>query len=1504
MGVDPLSPIAPARLSVLLLPVGKIKRSRFLSFAARLQAENVVRLGDVSPDARPNRNMFTPLAFPTGIILYDLSFSVPPTSHLELFPFEVFREPLVVLAIADGAELQDNALKGPGENQSSPRKDAGGNTPPNPEGLKDLIRELALVKEHNPRALVFQLLVFEYDGVDKLLSGPDDVMWIPSPQASRPTTMKTVLCDITSLLLGELDHFAKLMQTIPSIDSPRASSWGPRRGPELRPRPFDKLMHRMTMPAQLPSGPNGDSESAGSSGRSSPAPAPVGHESPTTFDEITRSIQLANRSNSAGKPPSSKESSRDRLSVQGMSAADRTKNRIKGRLGVVIGTLYLQAGRWPDALKELVEAASMARAGSDYVWHGKALESILLCLLMFGWAGMDFQIPQVCYPVADKSGSKGSTSDIMSPAQTTPGNRVISLQNLVNLLPDLCNNILNLYNRAAIITDEPLPPLVFSETVIRLSRLLTAVRIRDGNLDDIALRHIVMNEPLIPLQQPERARGAPFLRKSEIANFLFRALPPSPSSDLPPTDAVPILVGIASVLSALDLPRKKAFVLRELLSIMIPTLVEARKIGAAEVGIHPAAGLSSLSDAAFDINALDIGHGNMEESIRAVLTMIGETFGVQPSAYHEHKKSRPRSATSDSGSASEYDSVAAIVERAFRHVTLNGYGDLNLKIDVLKASINLCEALPDFEGVLQYTVELLQTIRGDLMLPETSRLPPLLPPDEQIRLLNNIKRTVGAAHKLGAVGLEAEYWDDFLVRGVELLEFPEVKRPFRRSKKDLSIVTAPVNKSKQDPFLYSPFSKLNSKASELLLIAKESATFKVTLQNPYEFDLEIESLRLDGDGILEAEVFGILIPPFSIREVLVPGVAHTEGILNITGCIVKVRHCRRRKFPIFAKHWKPEPEKKLKRTGLEAKKPLTERPLSWSSTTSKDGKVVAKLGPETATCSVKVINPQPTVIVHSTSLSQSAVMILEGETRAFDITLQNTSSCPVDFILFTFQDSTTRQLQSALGNKDLLPAEVYELELQLSTKPSLRWRRHGTNPEDLMIPPGQKATFTVEVFGKPGLQDATVQIDYCHLGTPPDDIPETFYTRQLSLPIMVTVNASVEVTRCDIVPLTGDFAWLNQNRQISGSSSDDDKPSSPPSWENGIAQFTSVLPRLGVGSYGSDHCLMILDLRNAWPNPLSVTLHVTEHPRADADSVDEASDSASSVTGDLQPGQISRFVLVLPRIFLDNPHAAIPVLNTGFRRQFVVSANKLTFEAEAASREAFWFREELLKRVLGVWKEESTGREGRVDLRSIRLNPRMVDAMRLEDVEVTFSLSPLHGNKAAEDADAVTQTRRLKYVVKTNTFLTLRVKIHNRSSRPIHPLLRLQPGLCNQPSTIALDLSRRLAWTGMLQRVLPVLHGGETTEATLGVTVLCRGEYEIGASVEEVRLMKKQPPTSRVGKEDIPEGPPPAQVAAQQQEQHDENNTHIAIADTFGVDVMKTRRVWHAPEYCVISARD
>lgn len=55
MGTDPFSPIAPARVRVLVLPFGKITNRRFKVFARRLEQVSTVRLGDLTPDPRPGR---------------------------------------------------------------------------------------------------------------------------------------------------------------------------------------------------------------------------------------------------------------------------------------------------------------------------------------------------------------------------------------------------------------------------------------------------------------------------------------------------------------------------------------------------------------------------------------------------------------------------------------------------------------------------------------------------------------------------------------------------------------------------------------------------------------------------------------------------------------------------------------------------------------------------------------------------------------------------------------------------------------------------------------------------------------------------------------------------------------------------------------------------------------------------------------------------------------------------------------------------------------------------------------------------------------------------------------------------------------------------------------------------------------------------------------------------------------------------------------------------------
>ena len=70
----------------------------------------VVALGQLANV--PSKAMFSPLAFPEGLVLYDLATTLPPPSHLALAPFEIYREPLVIVGIADGRGLEIDGVKG------------------------------------------------------------------------------------------------------------------------------------------------------------------------------------------------------------------------------------------------------------------------------------------------------------------------------------------------------------------------------------------------------------------------------------------------------------------------------------------------------------------------------------------------------------------------------------------------------------------------------------------------------------------------------------------------------------------------------------------------------------------------------------------------------------------------------------------------------------------------------------------------------------------------------------------------------------------------------------------------------------------------------------------------------------------------------------------------------------------------------------------------------------------------------------------------------------------------------------------------------------------------------------------------------------------------------------------------------------------------------------------------------------------------------------------------
>lgn len=1455
-----------------------------MTFIARLYPENVVRLGDISPDRRPNRSelgtlggrdlllylylaafsylahafidMFSPLAFQAGMIVYDLTTSLPPASHLALAPFELYREPLVILGIGDGSELDHVSNKDDAGNETN-----GYDYQTHLRQLREVDQELESVRDQYPKALVHQALLFDYHDDSTSPKLPDGLVPVPSLAESTITTMKTVMCDLSSLLLAEMTTMAKSFQGMATIESPNkglgrrqnsAYSWesgtsqglsrpvsqygtpeiDSRTGSPLPPK-ADKSQVRMSMPVRFGSQ---HAEHFGIASTSRPATPNSGPGTPVDDASTTKSPPSLSRESSITEK--FQGHSRDRISVQGFgsgSLSERSRNKAKGRIAVAIGGLYLQAGRWQDALKELSEGAQIARTNNDHLWHAKALDGMLVGMLMLAWAGLDFQIPPLCYTSSDKAPYHTPTGTALDQQNAGISNRLVSLQNLMTLLPELLDRILGLYERASNFSGESLPQLPYSESAIRFAKLLSAVHLAGGKLDDGSLQYVVLGTPFSTSPNTHTPRLNIQPTRSVIVSTLFRAFPSSAVAvELSVIDRTIILAGIASVLGVLGYERKKAMVMRELVSVLIPGLVKARMAGAAEMGIHPAAGLAALSHLNGNTNGagtLDLGEGDVEAGMDDLLGLMGRIYGVVSFQLSEKDESNRLSKLVFD------DSDETVVARIMENAAARQFGGKSLKMNVLRACINLAEALPDFQGVLRFSADLLRTAgTGVAPGPRTENAGPLMTRDEQVRLSTNIIRTVDAARKIGLQDLEAEYWDEFLVRGVELepLAPSRTPNPHRSSELGESVTGAEAGKN---PFIYNPFAKRpDAAAVERLLVSGESAVFKVTLQNPYEFDIIIDSIHLEGDGgEFESAVQETVVGPYRTQILSVSGTPKAAGSFKIKGCIVKVRGCRKRRFPIFSEPWSPQSEIKIKAVGLAVPRRREARPISDVSISKRP--TVKPNIPKPATLSLTAIAPQPIVIITSTTLSQAATMVLEGERQTFSITLKNLSTTtPVDLLLFSFQDSTQAPLQTALSNRDASPAELYEYELILARKAALRYiERDGE--DETHIPPNGTKVCDFEILGKPGLMSASVLVDYAYLGKPASDVQGNFHTRQVNLPITVTVNAGIELSRIDVLPLGGDVPghlW----------------PMDPA----GDDTTVNIDPR--------DYCLLMLDLRNAWPAPLRVNLEISHGGR---------------IEEEILPGSTSRIVFPHKRIFLPDPYKAIPTLDPARQRQFVVSSGRISADSERASREAFWYREEILKSLHGTWATMSgMPRKGDIELRGMRLVPRMIEAIKIEDVGISLRV------------DGAPKTRKPRTIVDVDDFLHLVVTITNRTSQPIYPLLRLQPCLRNSAHAHSLDLSKKIVWDGTLQRTLPPLPGHQSVDVRITMTALCRGEFEIGASVEETRLWGEGGRESR-------------DFGSREKVGRQRANTGAMMDALLGA---KERRVWYAREGLVLGVMD
>lgn len=1039
------------------------------------------------------------------------------------------------------------------------------------------------------------------------------------------------------------------------------------------------------------------------------------------------------------------------------------------------------------------------------------------------------------------------------------------------MILELANSILHLYARAAELNASRIPQIIYSETVIRYSRVLQLLRASSGVLTRADVRLLVEGSRRMGNGDAVSVTGHP-MSATDVASFVHRAMPqPGSEEDIEISDQLRIFAGIASVLSDLGLQRKKGLVLREFVTALLPALVKSRKDNAAELGLHPTASLSPLESA-----MLDQTH-SIAGSLQSFLTMMCEIYGAV-----QNGSART---TSTANTEANHETTHKITNRILENALRRTYGSPLLKIEILRCCVSICEALPDPGSLLLFSSSLLSTAGSGLAPgPATTDSSPSLPIEDQLRLSANISRSVHAAKQLGLEDAEADYWDDFLVRDIALVSNRSASSTLvPRRKTDLNLANSgAIAETKDGPFIFNPFgAKAPVATKETLLVVNEEVTFVLLLQNLYDMDLEIEWIKFDTEDMaVDAMAKNIVIGPYRTQNVQLLCTPRKAGQLTLAGCIARVKGCRPRRFPLFRTPWRMRDTLKLKRRGVGVTATNTETEAAEPGL------------PNPTVFEALVIEAQPTLVLQSISLPRSALMILDGETSTFSITLKNVSDTLIDLCLVSLEDSNTEQLRAAVADKDISPADLYEAEILAKSHPALRLLPQATGGE-LSVPAHSEIMLNVEVFGKPGLVQGAVNLEYCHLGVPLSDAQVRFFTRRLAVPFEITVNSSLGLLYNDILPLPADAIGLGSTYTLASNSGELSDGDAALQFRQMLKQSQSAAP-----TSQPSHCLMVMDFNNAWSEPIILSLQVRS-----PESSSSSSPPTCGLSALIQPSRTARFLVPFPKLLLDHPYAQIPSLDPRHRRQFVVSTgDKARPEIERLARELFWYREEAIKHVSATWKVASGSarsannvavvrdghvRRGIVGLRRILVTPRMLESLRQDDLSITLNILGSSSNSLTP-SDAPPPSH---VTLRSGTFVTAEITLHSRLAYHVRPLLRVQPALRHQPYHVALDVARKVAVNGILQRALPTLAPRETRVVRVGLAFLAPGEYELDALVEEMRIL-------------------PDAASADNGSGDDDNDEQrarrLSDAADFGLREIaqrSERRVWYTRHACVVDVR-
>ncbi|KAI9466349.1 TRAPP II complex [Lactarius psammicola] len=934
-----------------------------------------------------------------------------------------------------------------------------------------------------------------------------------------------------------------------------------------------------------------------------------------------------------------------------------------GRLFKVLGDLFILAGRTEDASVWYTEALALFKTSTDTLWHASTLEGLATLSLLDAWSGQGFQ--------TSISAAKEPWGDIS----------------------EKLDQAISLYARPGPLSEPDqrydLLAYLYTVAVLRHSSLLFATWAAKGwgPLAFTALMH-PGPAPYIPptLSHPdshlpsnrERLSSISGITRSQIAAVFSQAHGPW-LLHLGHRERIAVLESVAYLYSSLGYHRKEAYVLREVVGCIMDLVVCAREEdGQSHLPAIAVNGKESGGLGAVAVKGIERSTGN--ESVIKLVKYVCEMHGIDLEAV-----TFVNPTTRDEGGIPQDVNTDDMQE--------DPYGWPELQIGIIREALAVAEALPDPPSVAQFSLSALKSLHA------------VLSDDDQHHMYFTSSKALTAAKRRGETRL-IEYWSGRPVVSIELLQPPPsrllVENPISVLAQRRSEAAGKLSQM-AGPFLYNPRKSVTARGSTLV-VTDELLEFALMLRNPFVFDLEIQNLSLSTSGVaFDTKPISLTIPANSYHPVTLSGKPLEDGSLVVRGCRVQAPGGASREF-LLPLATAEEEEHRLRGRSATACESGRTKYSGLESRLRKSGKRNSAL----VFLECTVVPEQPLLRIRWSSLVHGAVMLYNGEKSTLRLTLENVSNLPVDFLRLSFDDSTIGPAQAALAEGDLSIYDAYETEYQLINRPVFSWDRE---QEDTEIPAGRKVADL-------GCTSGGIYISYGYLHRRQSTLsqpPETFHTRQLSYPVLVTVYHMLECHNMDIFPL-GQGAVLFKDVEEEG-------------W-----------------------CLFSIDVRNTYGLPFEVTL----------DRVQKNA-PPTSTSCIVAPGATTRMVLPLKKIQLPEEitSQAIPMLSD---RQFVVEKTKLSIAEYKLQRELFWYREELFKGVRGHWREAGGTRSGELSFRQQRMTLPMLATLRTESVRIQLELYR-HGNDTSEEERSSVMRKDGTYHPAPYQFVYLRARIVNLSCK-------------------------------------------------------------------------------------------------------------------------------------------